>query len=164
MVLLGCFGMVNPGSLKAEDGYTVDPKRSFVKVSVHYAVIQTMRGKFTDFQGTIHFDPHRRKGNSVNIALKTKSITTGNKVWDRLIRSRRLLNAPKYPLISFKSHSVKKVKNGYSLIATVTMHGVTQGLLQNTPNRRNWAEALIEKIFRIFRKRPFRNSPQLPHK
>ena len=126
VVLLGCLSTVITDSLTAEADYTVDPKRSFVEVSVHYAVIPTLRGRFTDFQGTIHFDPRRTQDNSVKMSIKTKSIATGNKIWDRIIRSRRLLNHQKYPMMTFQSRSVEKVKDGYSVIGTVNLHGVTK--------------------------------------
>ena len=126
VVVLDCFGAAAHSSARTETGYVIDAKRSFVKVSVHYALIPTMKGEFSDFKGTIHFNPHQSDGQMVDLSVKTKSIITGNDAWDRMIRSHRLLNAAKYPYMTFHSRSVHKSGGGFTVTGTVSLHGVTK--------------------------------------
>jgi polyisoprenoid-binding protein YceI len=75
--------------------------------------------------GTFTIDPAKT---SFNLAIKTESIDTDNGKRDEHLKSPDFFNAKQFPEISFKSTSVKPVKDGYEVTGDLTLHGVTKSV------------------------------------
>jgi polyisoprenoid-binding protein YceI len=114
--------------VQAADTYNVDPGHSEVGFQIRHLVTQ-VRGKFTDYKGTIQLDAAKMENSSVDFAIKTASIDTGNADRDKHLRSADFFDAEKFPEITFKSKSVKATgKDSYAVTGTFTMHGVSKEL------------------------------------
>src|SRR5262249_24746212 len=61
-----------------------------------------------------------------NLSIKAESIDTGNPKRDDHLRSGDFFNAKQFPAITFRSTSVKPIKEGYEVRGDFTLHGVTR--------------------------------------
>ena len=112
------------GVLRAEDTYKIDPVHSSVGFSVRHMVINSVKGKFKQFSGTVVMDNDAIK--EANGTIQTASIDTGNAQRDGDLRSANFFDVAKYPTITFKSKRVEKKGDETVLIGDYTMHGVTK--------------------------------------
>jgi len=111
----------------ALDTYKVDPAHSSVNFLIDHMVVNTVHGRFRQFEGTITVDPDN--GNALTVAsgtIQAKSIDTDIEKRDNHLRSPDFFDAEKFPTITFESAEVKKDGNGHVLMGKFTMHGVTK--------------------------------------
>jgi polyisoprenoid-binding protein YceI len=90
--------------------WVVDKAHSKVGFEIPHLVISTVEGKFTDFKGTIKFDPKNLKNTkdfSLNAEVNVATIDTENKKRDKHLRSKDFFDVKKYPKMTFKSTSFK---------------------------------------------------------
>ena len=114
------------GSARAADTYSIDPAHSSVAFAVKHMVINNVKGKFNEFNGTVVVDNNviqEAKG-----TIQAKSIDTGIAKRDEHLRSPDFFDAAKYPTITFVSKRVEKRGDDTVLIGDYTMHGVTKEL------------------------------------
>jgi polyisoprenoid-binding protein YceI len=110
----------------AADTYKIDPVHSYVGFSVSHLVINDVKGKFTEFSGTIVVDGKQIK--EAKGTIETKSIDTGNTMRDKDLRSPNFFDAEKYPTITFETTRVE-TKGGEPVLAgKFTMHGVSKDI------------------------------------
>lgn len=111
----------------AADTYAVDPVHSSALFKVGHLGISFVRGAFTDISGTVKYDKKNPANNFVEITIKTDSVNTFNADRDTHLRSDDFFDTAKYPDMSFKSKSFKKMKNGkFQVTGNFTLHGVTK--------------------------------------
>jgi polyisoprenoid-binding protein YceI len=111
----------------AADSYKVDPAHTSVTFSVRHLGINSVKGKFKDFEGGLVLDGDTLKAASGTIQVK--SVDTGVEKRDDHLRTADFFDAAKYPTISFKTKRVEKGGSGQPvLIADFTMRGVTKEL------------------------------------
>ena len=118
--------LVATGSAFAADEYKIDPVHSRVGFAVKHMVVNTVHGRFTDYSGTILFDDKDPSKSSVNVTIKTASISTDNNGRDTDLRSANFLDVEKFPEITFKSKSVEKKADGFVAHGTLTIRGVSK--------------------------------------
>src|SRR5215472_6490384 len=114
------------GTSRAADTYNIDPMHSSVGFSVQHMVINKVRGKFTEFQGSVVVD-----GKTIQSAkgtIQTKSVDTGIARRDTHLKSPDFFDATKYPTITFVSKRVENKGGDTVLVGDYTMHGVTKEL------------------------------------
>jgi polyisoprenoid-binding protein YceI len=112
---------------RALDTYKVDPAHSSIGFSVDHMVINTVHGRFRQFDGTITVDPDN--GNAIRQAaatIQSTSIDTDIEKRDNHLRSPDFFDAEKFPTIAFESTSVKADGGTQTLVGKFTMHGVTK--------------------------------------
>jgi polyisoprenoid-binding protein YceI len=114
------------GSAWAADEYKIDPVHSRVGFAVKHMVVNTVHGRFTDFNGSILYDDKDPSKSSVAVTIKTASINTDNTGRDNDLRSPNFLEVEKFPEITFKSKSVEKKGNGLVAHGTLTIKGVAK--------------------------------------
>ncbi|HVM59593.1 MAG TPA: YceI family protein [Verrucomicrobiae bacterium] len=108
---------------QALDTYTVDHAHSSIGFSIDHMVIDTVHGRFRQFDGSITVDPDN--GNALKQAsatIQTRSIDTDVQRRDDHLRSADFFDTEKNPTITFESTGV----NGQTLTGKFTMHGVTK--------------------------------------
>jgi polyisoprenoid-binding protein YceI len=114
------------GAAWAADEYKIDPTHSRVGFAVKHMVVNTVHGRFTDFNGSIVYDDKDPSKSSVNVTIKSASINTDNDSRDKDLRSANFLEVEKFPEIIFKSKSVEKKSDGFVAHGTLTIHGVAK--------------------------------------
>lgn len=106
--------------------WMVDPAHSSVEFAVKHMGIANVRGKFTDFEGTLEVGEDLASS-SAHGNVKAASITTGEEQRDEHLRSADFFNVEEYPLITFESISVEPIDDESStIVGELTMHGVTR--------------------------------------
>ncbi len=107
--------------------WTVDNSHSGVKFSVSHLVISEVEGQFKTFSGNITAAKEDFSDAKIDFKIDVNSINTDNEGRDKHLKSDDFFNAEKYPTITFKSTSLKKVSgNKYVLEGDLTLRDVTK--------------------------------------
>jgi polyisoprenoid-binding protein YceI len=110
----------------AADEYKIDPVHSNASFSVKHMLVSTVRGRFTQVNGTILIDDVDMTKSSVNAVISTASITTDNERRDGHLKSPEFFEVAKYPEITFKSTKVEKTPEGYAATGLLTIKDVSK--------------------------------------
>lgn len=124
----------NPGPQPASDGRTlwrIDPARSTVGFSARHMMLTTVKGLFTNFDGTIHADEQSPTNSSVEVTLQVTSINTGMDSRDEALRSADFLDVQRFPTITFRSTRITGDKDHFKLMGDMTIRGVTRPVTFN---------------------------------
>ena len=127
IVALGAAAVLVGTTAQALDTYKVDPAHSSINFSIEHMVINTVHGRFRQFEGSITVDPD--SGNALkgaNATIQAKSIDTDIEKRDNHLRSPDFFDTEKFPTITFESSGIKKDGNDQVLVGKFTMHGVTK--------------------------------------
>jgi len=111
---------------RAADSYNIDPVHSTVGFSVTHMVINTVHGKFKEFNGSVTVDNDQVQ--AAQGTIQAKSVDTGIDRRDNHLRSGDFFDVEKFPIITFKSKRAEKQGADTVLVGDFTMHGVTKEL------------------------------------
>jgi polyisoprenoid-binding protein YceI len=107
--------------------YAIDPAHSSIGFTVRHLMLNNVRGRFTDFAGTIIHDDKDITKSSVEFTAKVASINTDVARRDEHLRAPDFFDAVKYPELTFKSKRIeRRNKNSYVAIGDFTLRGVTK--------------------------------------
>ena len=123
IMAVGAAALLMGATAQALDTYKADPAHSSIGFSVDHMVIDTVHGRFRQFDGSIIVDPDN--GNALrraSAAIQAKSIDTDVEKRDNHLRSPDFFDVEKYPTITFESTGVDR----QTLTGKFTMHGVTK--------------------------------------
>ena len=87
--------------------FTIDKTHSEVTFQVRHLVTK-VRGRFTDFSGTLQFDEAQPANSSLAFSIDAASIDTGTADRDTHLRSDDFFAVEKHPAITFTSSKVTK--------------------------------------------------------
>jgi polyisoprenoid-binding protein YceI len=105
--------------------WRIDPVHSGVSFRIRHFVTK-VRGKFTDFRGTITADPDAWQNAVVEVEIRTASITTDNAKRDAHLRSSDFFAADSFPTLVFRSTRIERQGDAAKIYGTLTMRGVTR--------------------------------------
>lgn len=112
---------------QAADKYKFDTVHSQVIFFVSHLGFSMSEGEFLDFDGGFSFDQKNWGNSSVDVTIKTASISLDDKKWDDHMKNEDFFNVEKYPTMTFKSTKVesKDGKTG-TITGDLTLLGVTK--------------------------------------
>lgn len=114
-------------SLKAQTKWVIDPVHSSVNFNIEHLVISEVEGKFKTYNGTISATKPDLTDAVIDFTVDVNSIDTDNEMRDKHLIAADFFDAEKYPKMTFKSTSLKKVSgNKYVLNGNLTIHGITK--------------------------------------
>jgi polyisoprenoid-binding protein YceI len=106
--------------------WEVDAAHSSVEFGVKHMGIATVRGKFTEFEGTLEVGEDLASSGAHG-TVKVASITTDEEQRDAHLRSPDFFNVDEHPEIVFESTRVEAIDDESShVVGNLTMHGVTR--------------------------------------
>jgi len=106
--------------------FSIDKTHSDLLFQVRHLVTR-VRGRFTDFSGTISFDPESPSASSVVVTIDAASIDTGTPDRDAHLRSADFFDVATYPTLAFVSSRVDRKSNErFDVTGTLTIHGVAR--------------------------------------
>ena len=109
--------------------WKVDNVHSSVKFSVEHMVISEVDGNFKNFEGTISNTKDDFTDANINFSVDVNSINTDNSMRDGHLKGEDFFNAEKFPKMTFKSTSFKKVSaNKYILKGDMTIRNTTKSV------------------------------------
>jgi polyisoprenoid-binding protein YceI len=118
---LFAFKAVVPATWEAD---TAHSKLGFV---VTHLLITDVEGSFKNFQSTITASKPDFSDAVVELTADVNSVNTDNDKRDEHLKGADFFDAAKFPKLSFKSTSVKKVSNNkFKVNGNLTFHGVTK--------------------------------------
>ena len=129
LIVFFLFGLI-ASSLHAEvRPWKIDEEHTNFYFSVDH-IYAKVQGRFTDYKGTLIFDPDNLKDSEISFEIKIKSVDTGIGKRDRHLRSDDFFDASKYPLMTFTSNRITKADgNNYNVNGTLTIKDVSTELI-----------------------------------
>jgi polyisoprenoid-binding protein YceI len=107
--------------------WEIDSAHSQARFSVHHAGSDTIQGRFNTVRGHLHVDEQKPAHSWVDIEVDAASVNTGDTARDARLRSKQVLDAAKYPTITFKSVRVDHTgTREYTVTGELTLHGVAK--------------------------------------
>jgi polyisoprenoid-binding protein YceI len=124
--VLGLLVIVSSVAYAAET-YKLDPGHSSIVFRVKHLGIAYVYGRFNGPTGSIVFDESAPSKSAIEMQAETKNVDTALEKRDTHLKSPDFFNAGEYPLVSFKSKSVKKLnENTYEVSGDLTLLGKTR--------------------------------------
>lgn len=118
--------------VSAQTKWSVDKMHSNVKFSVAHLVISEVDGSFKSFDGNMVSSKPDFSDAAIEFTVDVNSVNTDNEMRDGHLKNDDFFNAEKYPKMTFKSTSFKKVKgNAYLLTGNLTIRDVTKKVVFN---------------------------------
>lgn len=128
-IILITAALIAQVALFAQTKWNVDVVHSSVKFTVEHLVIAEVDGAFKTFNGSMTSTKTDFAGSAIDFTVDVNSINTDNEKRDTHLKSDDFFNAAKYPKMTFKSTSFKKVSgNKYALIGNLTIRDVTKSV------------------------------------
>ncbi|NPC44083.1 YceI family protein [Nocardioides sp. zg-1230] len=106
--------------------YTIDASHSRLGFSARHAMVTTVRGQFTDFEGTAHVDAENPAASSVSLSIRPASISTGSADRDGHLVSADFFDVENHGEITFASTSVERDGTGWTITGDLTIKGTTR--------------------------------------
>jgi polyisoprenoid-binding protein YceI len=117
---------VSAASAEGTQVWTVDPVHSEIGFGVRHMMISTVKGSFTDLEGTIHLNEDDFSNSSVMVSIDAASIGTGSADRDGHLRSEDFLDVESHPAITFESTSVEGTPEDFKVHGKLTIRGETR--------------------------------------
>ena len=106
--------------------YVIEKAHSEVFFQVRHLVTK-VRGRFSDFEGTIKMDEENPGLSSVNFSIKAASVDTNVADRDTHLRSGDFFAADEHPNLTFASKRVaKKGGDSFDVVGDLTIRGTTK--------------------------------------
>lgn len=128
-------------AVAAPETYTIDPYHTFPNFQVNHLGFSNMWGHFGKTTGKMTID-HAAKTGSLDLAVETTSITTGDtergsrpRTRDEHLRTPDFFNVAEFPRMTYKSTAVKFNGDNPAVIeGNLTLLGVTKPLSLTVEN------------------------------
>ena len=123
---LAALALITFNSL-AQSTWSVDNSHTKIEFAVSHLIISETVGYFKTFGGKVSTTNDDFSGASVEFTVDVASINTDNDMRDNHLKSDDFFNAEKFPKMTFKSTSFKKIDGKkYKLIGLLTIRDVTK--------------------------------------
>ena len=108
--------------------YVLDPTHTRIGFSARHAMVTTVRGSFTAFEGTAVIDASNPSASSVNLTIQAGSIDTGVKDRDGHLVSGDFLDVEQFPTITFVSTGVERDGSDWNITGDLSIKDVTKSV------------------------------------
>lgn len=129
MKKLGLLSIFVAGALFAGN-YTIDTAHSNAGFTVKHMMVTNVKGSINDIAGTFEYDEKANALVKVEGELKVASIDTKNEKRDAHLREDDIMDAAKFPTITFKSTKVE----GDKVYGDLTIKGITKNIALDLEN------------------------------
>ncbi len=107
--------------------WVLDASHSNASFTVRHMMLTNVRGEFPKLEGKVTFDPAAPGATTIEASVEVSSLNTRDAGRDGHLKSPDFFDAEKFPLITFKSKSVKaKSREDLAVTGDLTLHGVTK--------------------------------------
>lgn len=106
--------------------WKIDPAHSYVEFAVKHLMFTTVKGRFSDVEGTIAVVENDPSKSSVNATIKAASIDTRTGQRDDHLRSEDFLHAERFPELTFRSTRISGDTESFKVTGELTIRGVSR--------------------------------------
>jgi polyisoprenoid-binding protein YceI len=107
--------------------WTADKSHSKLGFSITHMMVSDVEGAFKTFESTIVSSKPDFSDAVISLTADVNSVNTDDDKRDGHLKSADFFDAEKYPKLTFKSTSIKKVAAGkYKVTGQLNLHGVTK--------------------------------------
>lgn len=107
--------------------WQIDPSHTTIGFSARHAMIAKVRGRFTEFNGTLTLDGQTPANSSAALTIMSASIETQNPDRDAHLKSGDFLDVEQFPTITFTTTSVNaKSPDTFIVSGILDIHGVAK--------------------------------------
>ena len=106
--------------------WKLDPSHSTVEFVAKHMMITTVKGRFTEFDGTIVADEQNIADSRVDVVMKASSLDTRSDQRDTHLRSADFLHVEEFEDVTFHSTSVSGTKEHFKVTGDLTIRGTTK--------------------------------------
>lgn len=126
-VLSAVAALVISASAFAQATWTLDKSHAKLGFSITHMMISEVEGAFKNFDAKFTASKEDFTDAKIEASAQVNSINTDNEGRDKHLQSPDYFDAEKFPTLTFKGQSFKKVgEKDYKLVGELTMHGVTK--------------------------------------
>lgn len=109
--------------------FSIDQAHSEVLFQVRH-LITKVRGRFSDFAGTITFDAERPERSSVALTIQATSIDTNQADRDTHLRSDDFFSVAQFPTVTFTSSAISaRGGDRYEVTGDLSIRGITKSIV-----------------------------------
>lgn len=108
--------------------WKLDPSHTTIEFSAKHMMFTTVKGRFTDIDGTIQVNGSAPDSAVVNVTMKAASIDTRNEQRDGHLRSADFLDVEKFGDVTFKSTKISGTKEKFTIEGDLTIRDVTKSV------------------------------------
>lgn len=106
--------------------WDIDPGHSGFYFGIKH-IYAKVKGFFSEYEGTIYFDPANLKESRFDFTVQVKSVNTHNSKRDNHLLADEFFDAKKHPAMTFKSHTISHINgNQYTVEGVLTIKDVAQ--------------------------------------
>jgi polyisoprenoid-binding protein YceI len=121
--------------------WAIDSVHSNVEFAVKHMMISTVKGQFSEVDGTIQWDGQNFENASVSARIDASSITTFNEMRDNHLRTGDFFNAEQWPDLYFESTRIEPSGDDeFKVHGNLTIRDVTRPVVLDTE-----FDGLVEK-------------------
>lgn len=107
--------------------YALDPSHTRIGFAARHAMVTTVRGAFTEFDGTAYLDGADPSRSTATLVIKAASLSTGNADRDAHVLGADFLDTAVFPEIRFASTSAERLDaETYRMTGDLTIKDVTR--------------------------------------
>ena len=106
--------------------WNLDVAHTRLGFSAKHAMVTTVRGAFTDFDGSLTLDGADPAASSAQVTIQAASFSSGNEQRDGHVRSGDFLDVENHPTLTFRSTSVRTDGDEFVLVGDLTVRGTTR--------------------------------------
>lgn len=108
------------------ESWSIDPRFSTVTFSIPNLGEATVRGRFEDWTGQMRLDESGTPSGSIEMCIRSASLSTGDPALDTEAKSPRFLDAQNYPTIEFTGDEVVHSADGVTILkGELSVRGTT---------------------------------------
>ncbi|MBV2353426.1 YceI family protein [Streptomyces sp. J2-1] len=107
--------------------WTIDPAHTTVGFVARHAMVTNVRGRFTDFTGTLHLDGADPSRSTATLDVRMDSIDTGNPDRDGHLKTADFFRTDEFPTMTFRSTKAESLGgDDYRITGDLSLLGVTK--------------------------------------
>lgn len=124
--LVAVAALVSAAPLSAGEDFSVDPAHSSATFQISHLGLAWIHGRFNTYSGSFSIDSGEPAKSTFAFEIKPESVDTANAKRDEHLKSPDFFNVKQFPVVTFKSTSVKPAAGGLEVTGDLSFHGAVK--------------------------------------